>query len=135
LDRDDHLLLVRQYRHAVGEISLELPAGSMDPGEADPLAAATRELLEETGYGNAERTTLVASLSPNPPTHTNPAHFVLLEGVSYVQPVQDHPIEVIEVVRMPWREALQLAMSGGISHAQHVAALVMGLRAAGKIDI
>jgi 8-oxo-dGTP pyrophosphatase MutT (NUDIX family) len=135
LDREDHLLLVRQYRHAIGSVSLELPAGGMDPGESDPVAASVRELLEETGYGNAERATLVASLSPNTPTHTNRVHFVLMEGVSYVQPVQDHPIEVLEVVRVPWREGLRLAMSGAIDQAHHVAALVMGLRAAGKIDI
>lgn len=135
LDRDDHLLMVRQYRHAIRDVSLELPAGSMDPGETDPLAAAARELLEETGYGNAERATLVASLSPNTPTHTNRVHFVLLEGVSYIQPVQDHPVEVIEVVRKPWREALQLALSGAIDQAHHITSLVMGLRAAGKIEL
>ena len=49
--RDDgQVVLVRQYRHAVGEVLLEIPAGTLDqPGEA-PEAAAARELEEETGY-------------------------------------------------------------------------------------
>lgn len=135
LDHEDHVLLVRQYRHAIGSVSLELPAGSMDAGEADAIAAATRELLEETGYGNAERMTLIASLSPNTASHTNRVHFVLAEGVSYVLPVQDHPVEVIEVVHVPWREALRLAFSGAMAQSMHVATLVMGLRAVGKIDV
>src|SRR3981081_726450 len=44
------VVLVRQYRHAIGEVSTEIPAGALDPGETDSLAAAARELREETGY-------------------------------------------------------------------------------------
>ena len=46
---DPDVILERQYRHAAGQFLIELPAGSRDPGEA-PLAAAKRELIEETGY-------------------------------------------------------------------------------------
>ena len=46
---DGEVLLVRQYKHGVGEITLELPGGLIDAGEA-PLAAAARELREETGF-------------------------------------------------------------------------------------
>ena len=46
---DPTILLERQYRHAAGGFLLELPAGRIEPGEA-PLAAAKRELIEETGY-------------------------------------------------------------------------------------
>jgi ADP-ribose pyrophosphatase len=49
VDEKDRVLLVRQYRHPVGESIWELPAGKIDPGET-PLQAAKRELKEETGY-------------------------------------------------------------------------------------
>ncbi len=49
LDEDGRLLLVRQYRHAVGDWLLEIPAGRLEPAE-DPLVAARRELEEETGH-------------------------------------------------------------------------------------
>jgi hypothetical protein len=45
LDKEDHLILVRQYRHALGDISLELPGGCMD-GNETPVEAAARELPE-----------------------------------------------------------------------------------------
>lgn len=48
LDEYDHVLLIRQYRHGLGRISLELPCGGAEPGEST-LDAARRELLEETG--------------------------------------------------------------------------------------
>jgi hypothetical protein len=47
--QNDELVLVRQYLPAVEERTLELPSGHVDPGET-PVAAATRELMEETGY-------------------------------------------------------------------------------------
>jgi 8-oxo-dGTP pyrophosphatase MutT (NUDIX family) len=61
-DETGLLLLVRQYRHGFGAASLELPGGLVDPGEAGPVAAAARELREETGYQGASGR-LIASLS------------------------------------------------------------------------
>ena len=57
---DGQLLLVRQYRHAVREWVIEIPAGRLEAGE-DPLVAAQRELEEETGYGAATWTERIAT--------------------------------------------------------------------------
>ena len=54
---DDEILMVRQFRYALGKETLEIPAGKMDPGET-PEACIRRELLEETGYEAAEWTFL-----------------------------------------------------------------------------
>ena len=133
LDAEDHLILVRQYRHALGDVSLELPCGCMEAGET-PLETAARELLEETGYGNASRLTLVASLSPNTAANTNLTHTVLAEGVSLIAQAHDDGVEVLEVERVSLREGLNLAVSGAIMQAAHVAGLLLGLRAANKIS-
>jgi ADP-ribose pyrophosphatase len=66
---EERLLMVRQYRHGAGIITTEFPAGLVDPGE-EPLAAAARELEEETGY-RAGRMTLLGRVSPNPAFMTN----------------------------------------------------------------
>lgn len=134
LDNDDHLILVRQYRHALGAVSLELPCGCMEAGET-PLEGGVRELMEETGYGAASRLTLVASLSPNTAANSNLTHTVLAEGVSLIGVPQDDGVEVLDVERVPLREGLDRALNGEIMQAAHIAALILGLRAAKKIDL
>ena len=58
------ILMVRQYRHPVGEVLLEIPAGTLKPGE-DPMACAARELEEETGY-RAGKFAHLATIYPAP---------------------------------------------------------------------
>jgi len=129
LDNEDHLILVRQYRHGFRGYTLELPGGVIDAADVGPVEAAARELTEETGY-TADVYRLLASLSPNPATHTNKVHVVLAQPAHWMKPPEPDPEESITVVRIPADEALHLALRGEMVHAQHVGLLVIGLQAA-----
>lgn len=82
LTKDGDMVMVRQYRHALGLTEYELCAGVMEEGES-PLEAAKRELLEETGYGGGTWTEFM-SICANPSNHTNLAHTFLAVGVERV---------------------------------------------------
>ena len=133
-DADGNVLLVRQYRHAAGEITLELPAGKMDPDDAGPVATAARELLEETGCAG-ETLKLVNSCSPNPAIQTNRVHTVLVTGVKRVQPPKDDPGERIEALWLPAREALRRARSGELVTSMHVASLALAMLDLGMLTL
>ena len=65
--RDGRFVLIDQYRHGLGETSYEIPAGVTEPSDASPLAAAQRELMEETGYGGGQWR---LPFRPTPPRRT-----------------------------------------------------------------
>jgi 8-oxo-dGTP pyrophosphatase MutT (NUDIX family) len=130
IDRGGGVLLVRQYRHGMGELSLELPGGVRDASDATVEDAAVRELLEETGY----RGTNVRALPPlsvDPARMSNRLHPVLITEADFVQAPEPDGQEEITVVRVPVREAAALALGGSIANAAHVGMLLMGLSAAG----
>lgn len=77
------IVFVRQYRHGVSEILLELPAGIFNPDEEDGLTAAKRELREETGY-SASKLTKIATLYDNPVKDTNKIHLFVAENAVLV---------------------------------------------------
>jgi 8-oxo-dGTP pyrophosphatase MutT (NUDIX family) len=132
---DDRMVLVRQYRHAVGEAVLELPGGVIDASDRDPEAAARRELAEETGYG-AGAWRMVGSFYPNPATHTNRVHVVLaLDARPGVGPSLDPGEEGLETLTLPVREVLAGLPGGLIGQAMHVAAVYLGLSAAGRLGL
>lgn len=115
------MLLVRQYRFGTETLSLEVPAGLIDPGEGI-LEAAQRELVEETGYeGDPPR--LLGSCHPNPAILDNQAHFVLIENCHPKHTQNWDPHEEIEVVKLPIEEAFAQANRGAISHAITLTAL------------
>jgi 8-oxo-dGTP pyrophosphatase MutT (NUDIX family) len=130
LDADNHILLVEQYRHGLGTTTLELPGGAMDAADLNPIGTAARELVEETGY-SASSYRLIASLSPNPATHTNQVHVVLAQVARFSQQPTPDPGEDIMTVRVPAHEAVRMALAGKVLHAQHVGLLLVGLNAAG----
>ena len=91
------ILMVRQYRHPVGEVLLEIPAGTLKPGE-DPMACAARELEEETGY-RAEKLAHLATIYPAPGYSSEILHIYLARDLrrGVQAPEMDENISVIEM--------------------------------------
>lgn len=115
------VVLVRQWRQPVGDFTLELPSGGVEVGE-DPIAAAERELLEETGY-RAEGLEHLTSVHTSTGRSTEVCHLFRCRAVKDPSGARPEPTEFIRVVEMPSREAVALAFSGEISNS----AAVLGL--------
>jgi 8-oxo-dGTP pyrophosphatase MutT (NUDIX family) len=120
---DGQVVLVRQFRHGVRQVVLEVPGGLLDPGET-PEASAVRELREETGY-RAERIRLVGKMLPNPAINSASIHIVLAEGCHPAGDQNLDPFEQIEVVLRPLADIPGMIASGEIAHALVVAAFAL----------
>ncbi len=122
LDDEGNLLFVRQYRHAVGGDLLELPAGSLDEGEAPEMCAA-RELREETGYA-AQVLEKVGEFYLAPGYSTEKMT-VFIARQLYAAPLEADADEFLDLVRLPLNEALRAAEAGNIPDAKSLAALYL----------
>ena len=130
LDNLDHVLMVRQFRLAAGKILLEIPAGTLsrdlDTGsKEDPALAAARELEEETGY-RAKTWEHVAAFWTAPGFATELMHLYFATDVEAAHEdgrLGPDPDERLQLVRLPWREAVGLAERGEIEDAKSFAGL------------
>ena len=118
VDSEGNALLVRQFRHPVNKDLLELPAGSIDPGET-PEEAATRELREETGYkpGKLER---LGGFYAAPGYCTEYLHFFRASQLEK-SPLTAEDTDEIEVVPVSPADVLGLIASGQICDAKTLA--------------
>ena len=120
IDADDNLLLVKQYRKAVGKELLEIPAGGIDPGE-DPITAVRRELREETGYLPRKVERLTGFYSA-PGYCTEYLHLYLATDLI---PSQLHAEDTanISLIRVPVGQISSLIASGSICDAKSLVGL------------
>lgn len=119
-------MLVRQWRHAWNESSWEVPAGTFNKDE-DPLACARRELAEETGLVAVRYTSL--GVVHGAAFLTGSAHMFLAQGLSEAERNPETYEQDMEVMRLPFAEAFEAAMEGGIAHSGSVTALTRAARA------
>ncbi|MBC7873895.1 MAG: NUDIX hydrolase [Ferruginibacter sp.] len=123
---DGKIVMVRQYRHALGEVILEIPGGCVDEPDKDFQTAVARELLEETGYTFSSYEYL-GRISPNPSTNSNLLHMFLARGGKQVALQSLDENEEIEVVLLTMEQLKQLLRENRIVQAMHVSCIMYAL--------
>ena len=116
-------VMVRQYRHGLDGLTVEIPGGMVDPGES-PAAAAGRELLEETGF-RADEIVPLGTTNPNPALFGNTLHVFLGRGARRVAPVRNESTEETHVEVVSQGELRRLVRAGAVNHALVIAALYL----------
>ena len=119
--RDGRIVFEENYRVAVEERLVELPAGTLEPPE-EPIKTALRELAEETGY-RAARIEHLTTLCMSPGILDEKMYVYAATGLT-AGPMALEAGEDIRVLRLTWQEALEMVRDGRIRDAKSVAALL-----------
>ena len=127
---DGDTMLVRQWRHAWDVSSWEVPAGTFD-GDEDALTCARRELAEETGLVAARYTSL--GVVRGAAFLTGRAHLFLAQDLTASTRHPERYEQDMEVLRLPFGEALQAALDGEVVHSGSVTALCRAARTLGLL--
>jgi len=126
LTKQQDVVLVRQYRHGVQKVILELPGGAADDLNESPLETARRELWEETGY-TSDRLIQIGSVSPNPANQTNLIYSFLALDAEKAGDQHLDETEEIEVVLKPLEEVIAMAKNGELLQSMQVSAVFFTL--------
>lgn len=120
-----NVVLVKQYRYPLGEVTLEVPAGKLDNNE-DPLNCAMRELEEETGY-LADKIKKMTTIATTVGFSNELIHLYVAEDLSVgkFNPDED---EFLNVVKMPFADALKKIDTGEIVDAKTIISLLLYAR-------
>jgi len=121
---EDTLILLRQYRHAVGGYIWEIPAGTHQPPES-PLACAKRELIEETGFSAAEWQSL-GEITPVPAYADERIHIFLARELAPAKQNLDRD-EMLDVHQISFDDAVKMIHRGEIQDSKTIAGLFMAL--------
>ena len=131
ITEDNKVLMVRQYRHAAGIVSLEIPGGVIDGDEA-PQDAIRRELLEETGF-QFDEIELLCTIYANSATANNKTFCYLAEGGKKVQEQELDEHEELIVEEYTLAEVKQLLADNKIAQSLHCTSLFYALIKLGEL--
>lgn len=125
VDEQDRVWFVRQYRHAAREVLLELPAGTIEPGEA-PLECARREIREETGLAAGKIEPIGEYFLA--PGYSSEFMHVFLATDLHPDPLQGDADEFLSVEAIPLDEVMRMAEGGKLRDAKTLASLMLAKR-------
>lgn len=118
----NELVMVRQYKHGIGKVMLEIPAGFFDEADADPAAGCLREFREETGYA-VRWYELLGSHVRHPTRNTNRGYLLVATGAHPATGQALDPAEDIEVVLLPLPAVFERVRSGEIDAVGTIASV------------
>lgn len=134
MTEDNKIVMVRQYRHSLGETCIELPGGCVDDTDKTKEAAIARELLEETGYQFSSYEYL-GKISANPSTNNNLLHMYLATGGRKVKEQVLDANEEIEVEIYSIDELKQMLKENKIIQAMHVSCILYAFEKMGVTQL
>jgi ADP-ribose pyrophosphatase len=120
LDSAGEVMMLRQYRHAVGDTIWEIPAGTLEADE-EPLACARRELIEESGF-SAQNWNYLGAITPVPGYADEKIHLYMATGLTAC-PSNLDPDEIVQVQPLPLSEVVDKILKGEIQDAKTIAAI------------
>lgn len=132
ITEDGQVVMIREYKHGVGEVMLKYSAGFIDAAE-EPDVAAARELKEETGY-EAQRWSTLLVVASDPAKSLGRTHLFLAEGAQKVAEQQLEATEQVEVVLLTPAETLQKIERGEIWETASIAATFLAGRKLGWVQ-
>jgi 8-oxo-dGTP pyrophosphatase MutT (NUDIX family) len=133
LTEEGKIIMLKQYRHALGEVCFEIPGGCVDDTDKSLTEAIARELQEETGYSFSSIDYL-GKISPNPSTNSNLLHMFLAKDGKKTAPQQLDENEEIEVVLMEMAELKKLLRENKIVQSMHVSCILYALEKLGELS-
>ena len=128
------IIMLKQYRHALGEVCYEIPGGCVDETDHNFEEAVARELLEETGYSFSSYEYL-GRISPNPSTNSNLLHMYLAKGGKKIAEQTLDENEEIQVLLLDIEELKQLLKENMIVQSMHVSCIFYALRKLGELHL
>lgn len=119
------IIMERQFRYPFNEVIWEIPAGKLDSANEDPLAAAKRELLEETGY-TAKEFKYIGAYYPSPAILSEKIHMYVATGLTLGERHLDED-EFLDVVKVPFDEVVEMIKRNEIPDGKTQAAVLKAM--------